>query len=366
MMKHEIHVILIAILCLFLQQAKRDEDEEEDEAHMCEDQEQNRVENVRPPTLPPKDREDRQDPWGEQHPRNQRQDRGRDISPGSLGYAKPEGKDRNSGNVSPDDRRRSPGDRQRSPGDYQRSQGNPQEFTYDTQSPPDVTYRGALRPQGLSHDQSHPRGLSPEDPDTRYQGDNSQQDPAVRPKSINSRILERHLDDDGNEADVSNFSGVEPLPIRRPTDLGRDSPTKSKARSMRPIARTSSVGDTNTGNVVSHPTSETSDMESLAGSVVGLQEVPGETTDPSTLEETTASEAIEGATPVSIDSPSDISVISQSPENTNSATYDFISMPGDQESPSVDDSSQYELEHDDEDEFIILEKSHQAERSHES
>ena len=58
------------------------------------------------------------------------------------------------------------------------------------------------------------------------------------------------------------------------------------------------------------------------------------------------------ATPVSVDSPSDISVISQSPENTNSATYDIIQMPGEQECPSHIDPVKEETEHDDEDESI--------------
>ena len=309
------------------------------------------MENVQPPTLPPMALKDHQESRGQHPPRNLPQERGHELPPGPSGHAKPEWRDsgearRTSGNVSP---------------------GGRQGTRDDPPSPGGVAHRGAQRPQELSHDQPQPSGLSPQQPPTRSGGDNSQHDPA---KSINSRIIQEHLEDDGNEADISCLSGVGPYPIQRPTALGQDNPPRSKARSTRPMARTSSLGDTQTGNLVSHPSSEPSDVESLLGSAVGLQEVSGETTDPSwghqasAAEETTATDV---ATPVSVDSPSDISVISQSPENTNSATYDFISIPGEDESPSADGPNRDKFDHDDEDEFeILMKESQHAESTPES
>lgn len=236
---------------------------------------------------------------------------------------------------------------------------------------------------GRNHDQ---RGVDRDEdgegqevfPDVREVDDNSVQPlerdheagqsglgPAVRPKTRPpGQTFQRPAD--GNDADTSSSDSIETVQSKpRPRSFGDSRPSRQKT----PVDRTVSIGDSDSGALVSHPYSEKSDGESLMGSVSGsilldlvARDTPVEHQASAADEETTASSNIPTGytTPSSIGSPDDISVISQSPENTNSATYDFIStssfgLSGEQPPGLAPEEVRAEqVEEDFEDDFVVL------------
>ncbi|XP_054764371.2 chloride channel CLIC-like protein 1 [Lytechinus pictus] len=196
--------------------------------------------------------------------------------------------------------------------------------------------------------------------------------PAVRPKISPLRSGQTFQNPaDKNDADTSSSDSIEAdEPTPRPRDFVSNRPSRQKT----PVKRATSIGDCQSGNLVSHPASERSDGESLMSSMneSSLKEPEASVALPRDThgghlasapdEETTDSSNLPTGftTPSSIGSPDDISVISQSPENTNSASYDFITtssfgLHGEQtHNPEADHGAEFGEDEDFEDDFEVL------------
>lgn len=198
-------------------------------------------------------------------------------------------------------------------------------------------------------------------------------DPAVRPKTHRSPTRKIPKPVDENETDISSLSSVEPT--SRPTTLHREEGSaQPKGSPRKPVRR--SVGGADSGVLISHPASESSmtssvfdqrqsDVETLSVASQGLEpeasvyipDNPQRSQSPS--EETTT----DCLTSSSLSSPDDISVISQSPENTNSATYEFISTSrygmnydGQAEAAAATKEQEGHAEEESDDDFVVLKK----------